>query len=60
MSIHYLEVIIIVMLVIILCLHTYIPIEHIGSNNVLTHYYLFPGIHPNKSNITLVKDKYFK
>jgi hypothetical protein len=55
MSIHYLEVIIIVMLVIILCMHTYRPIEHIGSNNVLTHSYLFPGIHPNKSNITLVK-----
>ena len=60
MSIHYLEVIIIVMLVIILCMHTYRPIEHIGSNNVLTHSYLFPGIHPNKSNITPIKDKYFK
>ena len=63
MPIHYLDIttfIIVIMLIIGIGIYVYKPIEHIGSNNVLTHSYLFPGIHPNKSHITLVKDKYFK
>jgi hypothetical protein len=62
MTIHYLDItifIIVIMLIIVIGIYIYKPIEHIGSNNVLTHSYLFPGIHPTKSHITLVKDKYF-